>query len=128
VKSPGFIPFALLLATLTGCPGEEEQPPTADETGGSTGGPTTTAPTTTPSTSESETEPTTTTTPTTTDTEGETESDTDNPDCEAEGCWSCALEQPEHFLNACTDASCEPFDNAKRLPLLNDDGTLPPLP
>lgn len=127
MKSPRLIHFALLLATLTGCPGEEEQPPTADETGGSTGGPTTTAPTTTPSTSESETEPTT-TTPTTTDTEGETESDTENPDCEAEGCWSCPLEQPEHFLNACTDASCEPFDNAKRLPLLNDDGTLPPLP
>lgn len=122
MKTPSFIRLVLLATiALTGCPGEEEEPPTADE--GGTSSPTTTAPTTTPSTSESDTEPT-----TVTDTEGEAESDTEPSECEAEGCWSCPREQPEHFLNACTNAACEPFDNAARLPLLNDDGTLPPLP
>jgi hypothetical protein len=31
-------------------------------------------------------------------------------------------------LNRCTNSDCEPFDNAARLPHLNNDGTLPPLP
>jgi hypothetical protein len=36
---------------------------------------------------------------------------------------------PVELLNACTDAVCEPFANTKqRLPLLRDDGSLPPLP
>lgn len=36
---------------------------------------------------------------------------------------------PVEILNACSDATCEPFANTKeRLPLLKDDGSLPPLP
>ncbi len=45
------------------------------------------------------------------------------------GCWSCAPTEPEHFLDGCTDSTCEPFDVTRaRLPLLRPDGTLPPLP
>ena len=45
------------------------------------------------------------------------------------GCYNCKPTTPVQVLNACTDASCEPFANTKeRLPLLNEDGTLPPLP
>ena len=37
--------------------------------------------------------------------------------------------EPVELLNACSDASCEPFANTvERLPLLQQDGTLPPLP
>jgi hypothetical protein len=32
------------------------------------------------------------------------------------------------FLNACSDASCVPFDNASRLDNLDDAGKLKPLP
>jgi hypothetical protein len=46
----------------------------------------------------------------------------------AGGCWSCAPTTRVEFLNACTSAGCSPFDNRARLPLLNPDGTLPPLP
>jgi hypothetical protein len=49
-------------------------------------------------------------------------------DCtSAEGCWDCAPTQNVHFLNACTDAACSPFDNVARLPLYNG-GDLPPIP
>jgi hypothetical protein len=44
------------------------------------------------------------------------------------GCWSCAPTTRLEFVNACTSAACSPFDNRARLPLLNPDGTLPPLP
>lgn len=44
-------------------------------------------------------------------------------------CWSCPKTRNEHFLNACTDATCEPFPvTRERLPLLRADGTVPPLP
>lgn len=37
--------------------------------------------------------------------------------------------EPVELLNACSDATCEPFANTKeRLPLLNADGSRPPLP
>jgi len=37
--------------------------------------------------------------------------------------------EPVELLNACSDASCEPFANTpERLPLLEADGSLPPLP
>jgi hypothetical protein len=51
-------------------------------------------------------------------------------DCEdPSGCWACAPTEPEHFLDGCTDATCEPFAvTTARLPLLNPDGSLPPLP
>lgn len=56
-----------------------------------------------------------------------------SPDCnktDATGraCFGCKpLTQPE-FHTACTDASCQPFDNQKRLTKLTPDGGLPPLP
>lgn len=38
-------------------------------------------------------------------------------------------QEPVELLNACSDASCEPFANTpERLPLLEADGSLPPLP
>lgn len=51
-------------------------------------------------------------------------------DCVApEGCFRCAPTTSDEFLDRCTTASCEPFVNDRtRLPLLNADGTLPPLP
>ncbi|AGP33514.1 hypothetical protein [Sorangium cellulosum] len=43
-----------------------------------------------------------------------------------DGCYSCAPTTNEQLLNACTDAACRPFDDA-RLTNLRDGG-LPPLP
>jgi hypothetical protein len=44
-------------------------------------------------------------------------------------CWSCPPTTNAHFLNACTTATCQPFPNNRaRLPRLNADGTVPPLP
>lgn len=101
----------LSLGAFAGCPGEEEQPPVAD--GGSDTGP------------GSETgDPTGSTGPvdaTVDDTAGDTDT----------GGESCVEEptEPVEILNGCTDATCEPFANTpERLPLLNADGTLPPLP
>lgn len=49
----------------------------------------------------------------------------------ADGSASCVA-QPvtnQDFLNSCTNGTCFPFPNTKtRLPLLNADGTLPPVP
>ncbi|MBN8612434.1 MAG: hypothetical protein J0L92_17710 [Deltaproteobacteria bacterium] len=45
------------------------------------------------------------------------------------GCYRCTPTTSEQFLDRCTSASCEPFENTRaRLPLLREDGTLPPLP
>lgn len=43
-------------------------------------------------------------------------------------CFSCAPKTTTDFENACTDASCAPFDDAARLTKLTADGGLPPLP
>jgi len=60
------------------------------------------------------------------ETEGTDEdSGTGGPDDE---CFAGIPETPEQLFNQCTDAACEPFDNSARLPLLNDDGSLPPIP
>ncbi len=49
--------------------------------------------------------------------------------CEYDGgCYPCAPSTMDQWLNACTTASCIPFDNKARLPLLQQNGTLPPLP
>jgi hypothetical protein len=63
---------------------------------------------------------------------GEGGSNIPDNDCDPEltddECWSCP-EQTEHFINQCNSAQCEPFVNDKaRLPLLNDDGSLPEIP
>ena len=61
---------------------------------------------------------------------GDPTASTGGVDCDGpNGCYNCKPTTPVQVLNACTDASCEPFANTKeRLPLLNADGTLPPLP
>jgi hypothetical protein len=44
-------------------------------------------------------------------------------------CAACATPRTdEQFLNQCTATSCQPFDNATRLPLLKPGGGVPPLP
>ena len=44
------------------------------------------------------------------------------------GCVSCLPTQGLDFSNACTDATCVPFDNRTRLSNLALDGGLKPLP
>jgi hypothetical protein len=46
----------------------------------------------------------------------------------ANDCWQCEPNSSTQLLNQCTDAECSPFDNVARLPLLERDGSLPPLP
>jgi hypothetical protein len=50
--------------------------------------------------------------------------------CEVDGgtCYACEPFTSLEHLNACTDSTCEPFANRTRLPLLREDGTVPPLP
>ncbi len=57
-------------------------------------------------------------------------SEPDAFDCDdPTGCYRCTPTTSDQFLDRCTSASCEPFENSRtRLPLLNADGTLPPLP
>lgn len=43
-------------------------------------------------------------------------------------CWMCTPTTNGQVINGCTDATCEAFANARRLPLLEPDGSLPPLP
>ena len=54
-----------------------------------------------------------------------------DPSCDqsvdGHACFSCPPTAHSEFLNACTDASCVPFDT-KRLTKLGPDGKLPPLP
>lgn len=119
-----------------GCGGAQVEPPGDDsEAQGTSGAATTTGTTdtldTTGAASLTETGTTTevgTTAPTTG--EATTTTDTGGADCVGpDGCFNCAPKQPLELLNACTDAACSPFENTqKRLPLLNGDGTLPPLP
>ncbi|MFT3769958.1 MAG: hypothetical protein QM820_31405 [Minicystis sp.] len=44
------------------------------------------------------------------------------------GCFSGTPTTNEDFLNACNGQTCQAFDNKGKLPLLNGDGSLPPLP
>ncbi|MBC8067641.1 MAG: hypothetical protein IAG13_04845 [Deltaproteobacteria bacterium] len=54
---------------------------------------------------------------------------TGGPECLGENdCWQCDPNSSTQLLNQCTDAECSPFDNVARLPLLERDGSLPPLP
>jgi hypothetical protein len=66
------------------------------------------------------------------DGDGGSERDAGIPDggCVSTGaCWTCPPLVSEHFLNACSDSTCEPFPNTTaRLPRLRADGTVPPLP
>lgn len=56
-----------------------------------------------------------------------------SPGCQKTGadgraCFGCAPKTTDDFLNACSDATCSPFDDAKRLTKLTPDGGLPALP
>lgn len=109
--------LALLLPLLAACPASEATPPTDDDVGDDT----------TDADATSDTGETGDTTDTGTDTgeTGETGDECVGPD----GCFACEPVQPTEFLNACSDATCEAFPNtSERLPLLERDGTLPPLP
>jgi hypothetical protein len=53
--------------------------------------------------------------------------DAGSGDCKgAMDCFSCAPTKDDEFLNHCTDATCNPYDNSKLTKLTN--GTLPPIP
>jgi hypothetical protein len=48
-------------------------------------------------------------------------------DCEGDdGCYSCKPGNTEQFLNACTGATCNPYDNSKLTKLV--DGKVPEVP
>jgi hypothetical protein len=50
------------------------------------------------------------------------------PELTGDDCWICP-ENSEQYLNQCSSSQCSPFVNDKaRLPLLNNNGTLPKLP
>jgi hypothetical protein len=56
-----------------------------------------------------------------------------SPGCQKTGadgraCFGCAPKVTADFQNACTDATCAPFDDEKRLTRRKPDGGLPPLP
>jgi len=122
---------AVLLAVQLACGDGQNEPEDSEETGfpGTSSGSGTTSGSTTGTTSGTSTG--TTSTGTTSGTTGTTTDTTDTTDTcvDAEGCWNCDPVEPIHFLNRCTDATCEPFDNTQtRLPLIGADGSLPPLP
>lgn len=45
-----------------------------------------------------------------------------------DGCFACEPESQAEFLNHCTDAQCVPYDNSQIADLLDEDGSVPPLP
>ena len=56
-----------------------------------------------------------------------------SPGCQKTGadgraCFGCAPKVTGEFQNACTDTTCAPFDDEKRLTHRTPDGGLPPLP
>lgn len=108
--------LCLALVTLAACPRNEEIPP-IDETGSDTST-TTMTPTTTDPTIDPDT------------TVGEESSSTGGDACVGpNGCYDCEPTQSEQLLNRCTESECEPFPiTTERLPLLEADGSLPPIP
>lgn len=112
----------LALVALGGCNSEQVEPPsTATESEPvTTGEPGTGSGTDAPTTAD--TEPT--------GGESGESGETGAAACEGpNGCFDCVPSKSVELLNACGDASCEPFANTvERLPLLEPDGTLPPLP
>lgn len=43
-------------------------------------------------------------------------------------CFACEPTKTEEFLNACTDVACVPYDNSQLDGLLQEDGSVPPVP
>lgn len=118
--------FVLCVGLVGGCAPPQVEPPTsATDSGDSStsAGNSTGAPTSGGQATEA-------TTDATDSASGDPGGTTDSAACEGpNGCFDCPPSKPLEVLNACTDATCEPFPNTKkRLPLLKDDGTLPPLP
>lgn len=104
--------FAIaLLGSSLGCPGDEATPPTAEgDTGDGDSG-------------DGDGDPG--------DGDGDPgDGDGDGDDCLGPNdCFDCEPTHSVELTNACTDATCEAFDNSPaRLPLLERDGSLPPLP
>ena len=123
--------LALAVGLVGACSNEQVQPP-GDDTDDPATSATPTSNTTDPGTTTEDPTGTSTSEGSTTDepTDPPTSTTGDPAECETpEGCWSCPPTTHKQHLNACSDATCEPFPNTKdRLPLLEDDGTLPPLP
>jgi hypothetical protein len=115
---------AALVATA--CGREQDEPPSNDTTGGNE----TAEGTESPEGPESTAGVTTTAVTTTVGSTVDSTEDSGGEDCEGrDGCYACAPTTPVQVLDACTDATCEPFPNTtRRLPLLEPDGSLPPLP
>lgn len=44
------------------------------------------------------------------------------------GCYACAPARQADFLNACTASECVPYDNGQLQGLLQEDGSVPPVP
>jgi hypothetical protein len=58
---------------------------------------------------------------------GSSDVDAGPGDCKgAMDCYSCKPTKNDEFLNHCTEATCNPFDNSKLTKLKN--GNLPPIP
>lgn len=117
--------LASMLVLALACGRDEDTPPSND-TGTTTDDPTDP---TDPTTSGPDTMTSTSTTADTSGT-GDESSTGDIEECLGpDGCWSCDPQTPEQVLNHCTASECEPFPNTQeRLPLLGDDGALPPIP
>ena len=61
--------------------------------------------------------------------QGPVEVPCDLPELGEDGCFNCPDNgNVEQFLNRCTEGDIVEFSNAARLPLLEDDGSLPDLP
>lgn len=43
-------------------------------------------------------------------------------------CFACEPTKTEEFLNGCTDVACVPYDNGQLQGLLQEDGSVPPVP
>ena len=112
-----------LALAAAGCPREQDEPLTSDTSGGqeTAEGPEGSVGATVemPSDSTSMVDPS-----------ADSTDESGGEECEGpEGCWSCAPTTPVQVLNVCTDATCEVFPiTVDRLPLLERDGSLPPIP
>jgi hypothetical protein len=123
--------ISLFMLALVGCPAQSEDVPTdLSTTGDETTGTATITTSVTSVDTTATTAPETTVADSTDTTDGPDDTTTTGgPECFGEDdCWNCAPTNTNQLLNHCTDAECSPFDNVARLPLLNRDGTLPPLP
>jgi hypothetical protein len=118
------VPVIALAFGVLGCARDQDAPP-QEETKGADGSgtdPNTLDTTVTDPTSDGSGDPVTTAS-------GNESGTTGNECLGAEGCYACDPAHNVQLLDHCTDADCEPFANTpERLPLLDADGSLPPIP